>query len=354
MAMYAPYSDLKIFHHIERVSGLLENKRVAPIYVRIKPTNVCNQRCFYCGYADDYLFDGRKVDKRESIPWNVMKDLIDDLAKMKVKAVTFSGGGEPLCYHSIKQTLELVQNYGLDYSMITNGQTLQGEIAEYLKYAKLVRISFDSYDPQTYEDVRRVKTHAEVLRNIEDFAKIKGKCTLGINCVVTKQNATQIYDLCKLVKELGVDNIKLSPILIKENEAGYHEEIKDTVSEQIARAKEELQDKKFTIVDKYTNDLALDKDFHKGYTRCLIQEFFAVVAADSKLYRCHQRAYTMAGEIGDLAKHSFEEIWYSSDVIRKVRDFNPCTECQFRCAFDERNIILDDFLNIDQEHVNFI
>jgi MoaA/NifB/PqqE/SkfB family radical SAM enzyme len=354
MEKYSPYNELKIFRHLNRIGGLLQGERVAPIYVRIKPTNVCNQRCYYCAYSDDNLYDGRKVEKRESIPWNIMECMIHDLVKMKVKAVTLSGGGEPLCYHSIKQTLELIRDAGIDYSIITNGQALKGEAAELLQYAKWVRVSFDSYHAKTYEEVRCVDTHAQVVQNIENFAKRKQGCTLGINCVVTKQNADQIYDLCRLVKELGVDNIKLSPLLVKADEAEYHETIKESVSEQIFRAKEELETEGFTVVDKYTNDLALDENFRKSYHKCVIQEVFAVIAADSKVYRCHQRAYTKAGEIGDLSKQSFQEIWYSPEVIDNVRSFDPCRECRFRCAFDERNILLNDFFDMDTEHINFI
>lgn len=355
MQKYSPYSELKIFHHTDRIEGLLKGERVAPIYVRIKPTNVCNQKCYYCGYADDTLYDGRKVDRRESIPWEIMERTILELADMGVKAVTFSGGGEPLCYHSIEKTLKLVQESGIDYSMISNGQALKGDIVEILKDAKWIRISFDSYQAATYQSVRGVTTHQQVINNIENFANKKSKdCTLGINCVVTKQNANEIYDICRLVKEAGVDNIKLSPIMVKEDEAGYHDEIKDTVGEQILRAKEELETDTFHVVDKYTNDLAIDHNFEKSYHRCVIQDLFAVIAADSKVYRCHQRAYTKPGEIGDLTQHTFKEIWYSKETIRKLRQFDACKECRFRCAFDERNMLLNDFLQVDKNHINFI
>ena len=224
MEKYSPYSELKLFYHLDRIEGLLKGQRVAPIYVRIKPTNICNQNCFYCGYANDSLYDGRMVDKRESIPWELMKRTLMELADMKVKAITFSGGGEPLCYHSIDKTLDLVQNLGIDYSMITNGQALEGEIANSLKKAKWIRISFDSYIAETYESVRRVHTYNRVIQNIESFAKKKNAdCTLGINCVITKQNSSEIYEICKLVKELGAENIKLSPIMVKKSEADYHE-----------------------------------------------------------------------------------------------------------------------------------
>ena len=355
MEKYTPYSELKIFHHIDRVDGFLKGERVAPVYVRIKPTNVCNQRCFYCAYANDSLFDGREVDTRESIPWDIMENILYDFDKMKVKAVTFSGGGEPLCYHSIIDTLALVQKLGIDYSMITNGQALEGDVLAYLKNAKWVRVSFDSSKSETYESIRRVNTHSKVINNIENFAILKREnCTLGINCVISKNNAEEVYDICSLVKKLGVDNIKLSPIAVKENTRDYHNSIENIVIKQINSAKKELEDSKFRIVDKYTCDLNLPDSYCKEYKKCYIQNFFAVIAADSKVYRCHQRAYTKAGELGDLTQASFNDLWFSKDVMEKMNNFDPQKECCFRCAFDERNSLLNDFVNIDYNHINFI
>ena len=190
---------------------------------------------------------------------------------------------------------------------------------------------------------------------MQAFADLKDEvCTLGINCVVTHSNAEEIYEICSLVKKLGADNIKLSPILIKERQKDYHNKIKDSVMEQIYKAKVELEDYRFRIIDKYSNDIALEGEYEKEYSHCYIQKFFAVIAADSKVYRCHQRAYTKAGEIGDLAEQSFKEIWYSQETIDEADRFNPRSECKFRCAFDERNRLLNDFMNIDRNHINFI
>lgn len=355
MERYTPYSELKIFYHTNRVSEFIKGRRTAPIYIRIKPTNICNQRCYYCAYADNSLFDERKVDRRESIPWEIMESALQEMDEMGVKAVTFSGGGEPLCYSHIIETLSMVEQLGMDYAMITNGQALQGEAAERLKKAKWIRISFDASKDSTYGSVRGVNTFNQILANIENFAHIKDDtCVLGINCVVTKSNAGEVYDICRLVKALGVNNIKLSPILIKEEQDNYHNEIKETVMEQIYKARQKLEDEKFRIVDKYSDDIALINSCKKDYSTCYIQNFFAVIAADAKVYRCHQRAYTKVGEIGDLTKKSLKEIWFSQETIDKVNHFNPQKECAFRCAFDERNKLLNDFIHMDQNHVNFI
>lgn len=354
MNKYLPYSDLKIFWHVEHIKGMLRGERVSPIYLRIKPTNVCNQRCYFCAYADNKLFGDRSV-QRESIPVEILENTLREFKDMGGKAVTYSGGGEPLCYHSIEHILKLTYDLGLDCSMITNGQALKGNVVEYLKHAKWIRVSFDASSADVYHDIRQVNTFRQVVQNIEKFAKVKDKtCVLGVNCVISETNADQIYDICKLVKTIGCDNIKLSPVLVKEDEEGYHNRIKDGVIVQINRAKNELEDECFRIVDKYSNDYALSDSYIKPYHRCYIQEYFAVVAADSKVYRCHQRAYAEAGLIGDLTKYTFKEIWESQKTIDKIRNFDPCKECNFRCAFDERNTLLNDFFKMDINHVNFV
>ena len=47
-----------------------------------------------------------------------------------VKAVTFSGGGEPLVYPYITETMEKVLDAGIDLSIITNGSMLKGRNAQ--------------------------------------------------------------------------------------------------------------------------------------------------------------------------------------------------------------------------------
>lgn len=355
MDNYTPYSDMKIFHHIDRIEKFMNGERPAPIYIRIKPTNICNQRCYYCGYADDYIFDGREVSRRESIPWEILKRTLYEMREMGVKAVTYSGGGDPLCYSHIGEALELTERLGLDYSMITNGQALDGKAAKILGRSKWVRISLDSASPDTYQEIRGVDAFERVINNIEQFAKQKAAdCVLGINCVITQNNANEVYQLYEMGKSLGVNNIKLSPVLIKKEEKDYHSGIREAVEQQIREAKYRLEDDKFRIVDKYTGDLALEECYEKDYKKCYIQNFFAVVAADSKVYRCHQRAYMKVGEIGDLTRKTFGEIWYAHETIDNANQFNPQEVCKMRCAFDERNRLLHDFISIDPNHVNFI
>lgn len=349
------YSDFKVLCHPDKLAALYKNERMAPLYVRIKPTNVCNQKCWYCVYADDIVIDNRKVNHRESIPWEKMKEIISELSEMGTKAITFSGGGEPLCYPYIRNTIELVKEKHMDYAMITNGQALDEDIGNLLSDAKWVRISLDSVNAQMYESIRGVNTFDKVINNIEKFARQKGKeCVLGINYVVSKDNYKNVYDMCKIANTIGVNNIKFAPLMVKGEIPKYHVDIKDEVESQIREAKKNLEDDKFRIIDKYSKDDSFNVDFCKKYSKCHIIQMFTVIGADCKVYYCHQRAYTPAGMIGDLSKQTFKELWYSKETTEKLENMQPQKECNFRCVFEERNQLLDSLINMDRKHINFI
>lgn len=355
MGSHTAYSAAKILYHTDKIEDLKNRRRTAPVYVRIKPTNQCNQRCYYCVYADDKVFDSRKVNRRESIPWEKMEEIIQDLQEMGVKAVTFSGGGEPLLYHSIIPTLKMVKDSGMDYSMITNAQELKGEKAELLKEAKWIRVSMDAANKEAYQKIRKVFTYDTVIENVENFAKIKNpECELGINFVVTKDSHHDIYVFCEKMKKMGVNNIKFSPLMVKGDNVAYHASIRESVEKQLADAKENLSADRFHIVDKYTGDEMLDEEFRKAYHHCWMKEVFTVIAADQKVYFCHQKAYQSEGFVGDISKSSFKDLWFSDETTKLFQNHDASQECCFRCAFEERNILLGEVLEQDLNHVNFV
>ena len=72
MEKATPYSNLKIFAHAQALQDISDGKRIAPIYIRIKPTNYCNHKCYYCSYADSELGLRDSVNKQDQIPWEKM------------------------------------------------------------------------------------------------------------------------------------------------------------------------------------------------------------------------------------------------------------------------------------------
>ena len=350
-----PYSQLKIFHHRELLERLETGERCNPLYIRIKPTNICNHNCYYCHYKNPYLTLD-EYNPGDMIPHEKMLEIIDDMKKMGVKAVTFSGGGEPLVYPYIAETMEKILEAGIDLSIITNGSMLKDRNAELLSKAKWVRISIDSINAANYAKIRGIGERAlpDLLENIKNFGKMKDKdCELGINFVIGKENYTEIEQVATIMKGLGVNHVKFAPLFSNETEE-YHKDFKDEVIKKLDELGRRLNDETFKIIDLYTSDFDNYEVFKRTYSRCPIKEFVCIIAANSKVYYCHDKAYLSDGCVCDLNNQSFEEGWKSDEVTKKFKEFDAMKVCKQHCVYDSRNVLINSYLDMDLNHVNFV
>lgn len=350
-----PYSELKIFYHHELLQKLMKGERCNPVYIRMKPTNKCNHNCNYCHYRHSYV-DLDEYNPNDEIPHDRMMEIISDMADMGVKAITFTGGGEPLLYTYIEEAMEKILEAGIDLSAITNGSMLTGRKAELLAKAKWVRISVESLNDERYCEIRGIKRHSfdALCENIERFSKMKDdKCVFGINVVVGKDNYHEVREMAELMKKLGVNNVKYSPLITTTTKED-HKDFKDYVTEELTRVQEDLADDKFQIINLYTNELNSTVAFERPYSRCYRKEFECVIAANSKVYMCQDTAYMSKGMVCDLSKTSFKEGWYSEEVTQKFSCFDATKVCTHNCVYDSRNELIGSFVNMDLNHVNFI
>lgn len=350
-----PYSQLKIFYHQDILKHLLDNERCNPIYIRIKPTNRCNHNCNYCHYRSAYL-NLDEYNPVDEIPYNKMMEIVDDISDMGVKAVTFSGGGEPLLYPHIEEVMEKVVKRGIDLSIITNGSLLKEKKALILSKAKWVRISIESINDDEYCRVRGIKkdSFTELCKNIKEFARIKDDtCELGINVVVSDQNYKEIYQMAELMKSLGVNHVKFAP-LITTNTSEYHAAFKNEVTKEINKAQKNLTNSNYKIINLYTGDFEDSVIFERQYSQCPIKEFICVIGANAKVYYCHDKAYMSDGKVCDISQISFKEAWNSESVTRKFQNFDAIQCCKQHCVYDGRNKLINSFLNMDKNHINFI
>ena len=145
--MVSVYADAKLVLFPDRIEALRAGDTTAPIHIRVKPTNVCNHSCSYCAYRADDLSLGSDMNVRDRIPREKMLELIEDFISMGVRAVTFSGGGEPMLYPHIVETVERLAEGGIKIGSLTNGSRLNGKVADaFARHATWVRVSIDGWD----------------------------------------------------------------------------------------------------------------------------------------------------------------------------------------------------------------
>ncbi|NTV13190.1 MAG: radical SAM protein [Desulfobulbaceae bacterium] len=355
------YTQSKIFNFPQHLAAVAGGGLPAPIHIRLKPTNRCNHRCSYCCYRNRELYLSELLQEEDQIPQEKMRELVADFAALGVKAVTFSGGGEPLSYPHIYETMQGLRAAQIKIATLTNGSLLVGRIAEFLATnAVWCRISMDAADAETYAALRGVKIteFTKVCDNLRNFAALPGRtCVLGVNFIVTQENCRSIYNFLAMAQELGVDNVKISGAVVstqpKENGA-YHAGIFPIAKPQIDRAIAELTTASFAIIDKLyrpeTENSIYDKDFHW----CPMINFMAVVAADQQVYFCHDKAYTKNGRIGSLLGSNFRTLWFSPETAARIKNLDPSQECRHHCADILKNQMLLDYFESDPEHLEFV
>lgn len=356
------YSDFKIAHFPEKLQSFAEDRITAPIYVRVKPINRCDHSCFFCCYStgfrkgdkDNHIISGMHTDmvEHDTMPRAKMMEVLEDFHEMGVRAVTYSGGGEPLLHPDIVEFMQQTLDYGIDLSIITNGQALVKRRAEVLAHAKWVRVSIDYASADQMVKSRNVPDgHFQmVLRNLADFANIKSKdCELGVNFIVHKDNYRDISVFIRTLKRLGVNNVRVSPMWTPDY-VKYHEPIAPFVRSELEKCRE-LIGKGFTISTTY-NISAEAHSPKRTYHKCFFMQTVPVVGADQIVYACHNKAYDNSGAIGSIKNQRFKELWYSDEAKDAFAMLDPTIACKHQCANDRKNLFIHQLLEASED--NFV
>jgi MoaA/NifB/PqqE/SkfB family radical SAM enzyme len=350
------YSSLKFLRFKEHLEALASGRVVAPVHIRVKPTNRCNHDCWYCAYRTDDLALGDEMKEQDSIPAQKMLALAREFVEMGVKAVTFSGGGEPLLYKPLPDVIEILAAGGIRIATLTNGSNLKGRVADaFAQHGTWVRVSMDAWDDASYVKSRGAKPNefSRLLDNIRAFTARGTRCVLGVSFIVGHENHQRIAEVCALLKDCGVNHVKLAGAVVRNDAAGnneYHRSIKDEVARQIALA-QPLEDATFTILNHYHD---LEDRFEKHYHTCPFLQFLTVIGADQTVYTCQDKAYTQAGRMGSIADRSFRDFWFSEENQQFLKMFDPSEQCRHHCVTHSKNLAIHEYLALDQEHSYFV
>ncbi len=352
------YTRYKIFHYKDKLDSLSRETDtiLPPLHIRIKPTNACNHNCNYCAYRVDALQLGCDMNVRDSIPREKMSEIIDDIVDMGVKAVTFSGGGEPFCYPYLIDTVKKLADSPIKFASLTNGGLLAGEVAEIFAHkGTWLRVSIDGYDGPSYAKYRGVseKEFDKVIGNLRAFKAFNGGCYTGASVIIDENNAAHVYELVSLLKDTGLDSVKLSGCVVA-NEGQlnnqYHQKFWSVARGEIEKVMNNLPDDGFEVYDTY--HLLSDK-FAKNYNWCPYMQILSVIGADLNVYTCQDKAYNLTdGVVGSIKDQSFKDFWMNNK--EKFYNIDPSVNCNHHCVSNDKNKMLLEYLEADREHLAFV
>lgn len=360
------YSDLKPVWHLDAVRELRESGHTTPPHIQLIISDLCNHDCDFCayrmsGYTSNQNFGvltdkGLNNNPNRKIPKKKCFEILKDAAGMGVKAVEFTGGGEPTVHPDhIKIFRYALETCGLSCALVTNGNRLKDGWKDVLPFFDWVRVSIDAGRPETYSKIRRVTADrfSKALENVHllsrEIIRNNSKCHLGVSFVVTEKNYREIELAAKLAQNSGAHSIRFAP-LFSNDEERYYDGISGEISEGIEAATQAVSGS-FRVINQFPDrlrDLALHRPTYK---RCGYQHFNVYIGGDLNVYRCCNTAYNDLGLVGSLKAQSFKEFWASEEKKEAYSGFDA-RRCA-RCAFHSKNLVINYVVDEDPVHVDF-
>lgn len=328
------YSYLKAIRHPDVVKAIGDGVPARLPHVELILADLCQQACKFCAYRLKDYASNQLFDERRMMGAAKALEIVNDCAEMGVKAIQFTGGGEPTLHPSFEQVFRAVTDLGMKSALVSNGVKITPKLAESIVQASWVRISLDAATEETYVSTRRVhRSHWEkaqqAVRNLREARdRLKTDCVIGVGFVVTPDNWRDVLDAAKLARELGADNFRISAQFSNEDAAlfdGFRDEAK-----HLTQQAEWVSG--ITVYNRFIDRLNDLTSGHPEDALCGYQFFTTYIGADLNVYRCCGYAYNNRGLMGSLKEQSFKDFWMSQARFdeQKAFDARGCERCQFR------------------------
>lgn len=282
--------------------------KIAPINVEVSLTHVCQAKCDWCFYRGTHL----KMTTDSYMPWQLVTELLEDMVELKVKAVTWTGGGEPTLHPQFRDVVEMVYDTGLKQGLFTNG------------------LSLPKYRPELLEWIRVSNTDRDwnvtVLKELRKSAKV-----LGMALNYTGDDA-KMRRAIEVAEETGVDYLQVRQAL---NLRGLVTELRPP---EVNHPKVFITDYKF---DNSANP--------HGYKECYGFNFCPFVWHDGTVTVCGYMKYlpdwppdkSNPYVLGTLHRQRFLTIMANAPVSVPV-----CSSCQVCCKNHEANKLVNDAVRL--------
>jgi MoaA/NifB/PqqE/SkfB family radical SAM enzyme len=334
------YNQYKLLKHLDSLMQWKETGNTIPHAVDLNLTNRCNNKCPLC-------FDpGKNERDNTEMEYRLVKDIIKQLGDVGVKGIVLGGGGDPACHPNLAEIIRFIKQSGIDTAISTNGYQMSDDIIDAIaSCCTFVRISLDADSPEIYKKTHGLDAAAfnNVIGNIKKLIaareRLSSSPVIEVCYLIGPHTIKGVYNAAKMVKELGVDSIRIRPFYNwgnmkkpKENELQY-------ILAELEKCNQ-LADKKFSVsVTTNRFELLSEKKSGHNYKECNVHNFYTVVAPDAKVYPCYVHKNKKEFCFGDLSQNSFKEIWASKQRKQALKRIK-IKECQNHCRFEKTNEFL--------------
>ena len=125
----------KILKQLDLLEGMRDTRRIIPVHAQLLPTNRCNMHCPMCSCR------GRSAKLEMSL--EDARKIIGSLGRLGCKAVTITGGGEPLMHPNFGDIVGMFAIHHIRQGLVTNGLLLSNVPSDTLREFTWIRVSND-------------------------------------------------------------------------------------------------------------------------------------------------------------------------------------------------------------------
>jgi MoaA/NifB/PqqE/SkfB family radical SAM enzyme len=319
-----------------------EGELPAPIELSLDPAHVCNFTCPHCNAQRYLILKPEEVPEDKRIMTkNHLRNLIDFCADWGVKGVCIGGGGEPLMNKAVWDLPSYITSKGMQVSYATNGSLINEQIADEMMNCRWVGVSVDSSTPKTFKKIHGIDAFEKVVSNLRMLTKRKAetgsKIDISYKFLISPANWNEVYDACKLAKDIGVQDFHARPADLERKDFESAMKLNydiDAIQELFAKA-HELEDEKFrvfTVMHKYDPNFKVMHTFKK----CSSSNLMLQACANGKVYVCADHRIEPRFELGSHFPDPKDILnFWGSDKHRKLLE-SICVdkECG-RCTYGE-------------------
>ncbi len=163
-------------------------------------TNRCQLSCLHCMKDNG--------ERSQSLPLELIKDVLDQASNYGVRKLGFSGG-EPTLHPQFDEILALACRKNLPYSLVTNGWNFP-ETSPLLKDCggnlEQVVFSLDGAQEETHDYLRKPGSRQRISEAISICQQ--EKIPFGLQMVVNARNYGEVPDMCLLAARVGARTLR--------------------------------------------------------------------------------------------------------------------------------------------------
>ncbi len=341
---FCSYNSWKGLHYLpwyESIKKWRETKNPQdlrpPIEASIDPSPNANCQ-LNCKWCNAFKF----LNKTTTITDKQILDLHKFLLDWGVLAFCLGGGGSPTLRKNLPEIFWLIKSHNKQSSIATNGVHFTDELIDAMaSCCRWVGISVDCANRLTYKENRGVDLFDKTIKNMKRLVgkvnSIKSSCEVSYKFLITPWNYKEIFDACKLAKEIGVKDFHCRVADLSHQGMGI-QKIEDynyaveNILEQFEKCHTLREDnfRTFCVVHKF------DADFKplKNFSQCYAMPIIIQCCTDGNVYSCVDQRLVDKFNLGSYITDpkNILNFWGGEKHYNLVFG-NTVKSCDTRCTF---------------------